>query len=542
MMKYFYKKRRLCVIGIMAMVYNSFSVLFAFLLMNVTDSVIEANVSKFCKYAIYSVACVLIQIALYLFQNKYINNYVAYCMKNLKENLLNGICRFSYQYFAKSPVEAYQSFFLNDLKLFEKQYYRQIIDMLSSISLLIIATVGVCFVKPIFLLIVMLIFVISALIPFTFKRKILKANQIYTNNAENYLSSLSEILQGFSIIKNYNISKPFVEKIALKTELAEYSYADLETKIMRVNAFMAFIGQVLILMSFAIGGYLSVLGRITTGSIVALSQLLTYTIEPISVIIGTITSINSVDNIKQNCEQILKYTENTDSNQLLHIPKKISMKNLCFTYDKNNKIINNASITFESPYKYAIIGKNGVGKSTILQLIAGMLGEYVGDIFIDDVNIKKVSEKEYNNYIAYLSQSSFVFSMSLEENIKMFRDDYRQEQIEHLINKFELNKISEGSISSDSISGGEKAKITMIRTLAKKTPIILMDEPTAAMDEDSKKVFDEIISDIKGKLVIVITHRLDESLKKFDKYVIVQKQQLYMTSDLNEAIGLVKKE
>lgn len=120
---------------------------------------------------------------------------------------------------------------------------------------------------------------------------------------------------------------------------------------MRVNAFMAFIGQILVLISFAVGGYLAVIGKITTGSIVALSQLLTYTIEPISVIIGTITSINAVDNIKENCEQILKYTEKSQSNKLLCIPKKISMKNVNFTYDKINKIINNATITFESPYK-----------------------------------------------------------------------------------------------------------------------------------------------------------------------------------------------
>ena len=64
-----------------------------------------------------------------------------------------------------------------------------------------------------------------------------------------------------------------------------------------------------------------------------------------------ITSINAVDNIKENCEQILKYTEKSQSNKLLCIPKKISMKNVNFTYDKINKIINNATITFESPYK-----------------------------------------------------------------------------------------------------------------------------------------------------------------------------------------------
>lgn len=540
-MKYFYKKGRLGVIAIMAVVYNSLSILFALFLMNVTDSVIAVDMEKFLKYATYSVVCFLGQILLYLFQTKYVNDYVAFCMKNLKEDLLKGICRFSYQYFSKSPIEAYQSFFLNDLKLFEKQYYRQIIDMLSSISLLIVAVVGICFVNPFFLLIVIFILTISALIPFFFKKKIVKANKRYTNNAEEYIVALNEILQGFSIIKNYSISKHFVANAALKAELTEYSYANLETKITMVNACMAFIGQVLILVSFAFGGYLAVIGKITTGSIVALSQLLTHTIEPISVIVGTIASFNSIYDVKDNCDRILNYPENLLAKKILHIPRKVSMENVCFSYNRVNKIVDNANITFEFPYKYAIIGKNGAGKSTILQLIAGMLGEYSGDIFVDDINIKDISEKEYNSYIAYLSQSSFVFSMSLKDNIKMFQEDYSQDQIESLVKRFFLNKIAESNGLANITSGGEKAKIAVIRTLVKNAPIILMDEPTAAMDEHSKAVFDEIISDMNDRLLIVITHRLDDSLKKFDRYVIVQNAELYMTADYNEAISLATK-
>lgn len=124
----------------------------------------------------------------------------------------------------------------------------------------------------------------------------------------------------------------------------------------------------------------------------------------------------------------------------------------------------------------------------------------------------------------------------------MFRKTYSREQIRSLINKFALNKVPESKISIETISGGEKAKITAIRTLTKQAPIILMDEPTAAMDERSKEVFDEIISNTEGKLIIVITHRLDESLKKYDRYVIIQNTQMYMTSDFNEAISLVTKE
>lgn len=543
-MHFLYRKRKLIFIVVISLAYNSLSVLFAFFLMNVTNSIIASDMNGFFCQSGLATICLTMQILLYVLQTKCVNLYVAHCMTTLKKSLLEGISRFSYQYFANSPIEEYQSFFLNDLKLFENQYYRQILELLTKVSLLFVAILGVCIIDAVFLIVVLLIIAISALIPALFKNCVAKANQQYNSAVKTYLSSLNEFLNGFGVIKNYNVSEQIMSRVFLKNQHAEFSYANLGTKISIANAFMAFIGQILVLVSFALGGYFTVTGRLSTGAIVALSQLITYIIEPVSVLAGTATSLNSVSPIKDNCFRILNYQESQIPPKLKSHPRKIELMAVGFSYDGLNELIKDISITFEFPYKYAIIGRNGSGKSTLLEIIAGMKTGYSGHILLDGHDIKDISEKEYNQYIAYLSQNAFVFSMPIDDNINMFqnRQDF-DAQRKYLKSKFRLKAYDNNEVSAETLSGGEKAKVATIRTLIKDSPIILMDEPTAAMDEQSQKAFNDTISSIKGKICIVVTHRLDwANLQGYDRYVIINKNKVYMTSDCQEAILWATKE
>lgn len=540
-MKFFYGRFKLIVIVLLSVLYNGLSVIFAFLLMQITDSIISGNLDLFFIKAIYTTICLFLQIMLYIYQTKYVNNYVAYCMLNLKNDLAKCICNFSYHFFAESPIESYQSFFLNDLKLFEKQYYRQMIDMFSSISLLIVAVVGICLIDITFLIVVAFIILVAAIIPILFKNRVSSANQSYSSAAQKYFASLSEVLQGFYEIKNYNVATHFLQQLSKDNKKAEESFAEFQTQITVVNAFMAFISQILILASFALGGYFSVIGRVTTGSIVALSQLLTYTIEPISVVVSTVTNINAVQNTVDNCNQILNYSPSISPFLLQNPPQEMELRSVSFSYNQIDCILDDVNVKFETPYKYAIIGKNGTGKSTILKLLAGILEGYSGQILIDGTDIKTFSENEYNMYISYLTQSSFVFSMSLDDNISMFKsiDDVLKKQ---LIQEFRIQKTNDIKVTSDTISGGEKSKIATIRTFLKDSPFILLDEPTAAMDEQGKMAFDSVLSSIKNKLCIVVTHRLDDSLKKYDRYVILHNGRLNCIDSYENLMKLLSQE
>lgn len=541
-MKYFEKKWKLLVIVVFSFLYNLLSVIFAFFLMKITDAIISGKMNDFIAHTGYGFVCLILQISVYIFQSKYTNDYVAECMIFLKNNLVKGISKFTFCYYAESKVEEYQSFFQNDLKLFEKQYYRQIIDLLSSISLLIVSILGIAYIHPVFLIALLLIVIIALMLPMVFKNTVLNANVNYTTRLKEYLEALNELLYGFHTVKNYNISKQITDRISEKNSQLEQSHAQFDTKITIINSLMAFVGQILVLISFALGGYLSVEGRITTGSIVALSQLLAYAVEPISVIASTMTSLNAIQNVKDDCDHIINYHNSEGQLSLRSIPHSIELKSVSFSYDGDRTILKDASAVFETPYKYAVLGKNGTGKSTLLKLIMKMISNYNGTITVDGVNICSIPESEYFKYITYLPQSPFIFNMTFEDNVEMFQEQIDKSIEEKLVFNLNLEHLKDVVISSNEVSGGEKSKIAIMRSLLKQSPIILMDEPTAAMDENSNRIFDDLLREFQDKLFIVITHRIDDSLTAYDRYVIIDEKTIFITENLNEALTILGKE
>lgn len=532
-MKYFYKRYKIVIITILSCVYNLLSILFAFLLMWITDAIISGALSTFTKNALIALGCLALQIGFYILLTTYKNRYVALCMSRLKMDLISGIGRFSYSFFAASSPESYQSFFLNDLRIFESQYYRQILELISCLSLLVMAVIGIGLINPFFLLLLTIIIIVAILLPFLFGKRIANLNNIYTNSIKDYLQTLSEILDGFIIIKNFNIMKHFSKKIEAKTNRAETSYANFQSNMAAVNALMAFISQILILSVFAIGGYFSVRGYITTGSIVALSQLLSYSIEPVTTIANTVTNISAVENIKGNCEQIIRYKGSKKDN-IIDGVRRIELINVGLKYKgADDHALEDINLTLNYPLKYAVIGKNGAGKSSLLKLLAGLSDDYRGQILYDGKDIKEISEASFYRKVTYSPQEPYVFDMSIDDNIDMF-DEIDNGLKTDLIRQFNLSQLSRMTVTSETVSGGEKAKIALIRALVRGSDCLLIDEPTAAMDEASCKAFDDTIASVRNKLCVVVTHRIDESLQKYDKIVILDKGKIWAIMDYDD--------
>ncbi len=522
-MQFFVKRSKMIVVMLLSSLYNILSVVFAFTLMWITDAVVSGSMTEFTKNAVVSVACLIVQIILYVLLTSYKNKYIALCMASLKSRLISKICDFSYSYFAKSNSETYESFFLNDLKMFETQYYRQILELLSSVSLLIVAVVSIIIINPAFVVLLLAIIITSMLLPVVWAKRISKYNKNYLKSSKEYLQLLSEILKGFMVIKNFNISRIFTNRFEQSVIVNENDYAKFQNNIAVVNGLMAFVSQILILCAFAIGGYYTVSGEITTGSIVALSQLLTYCIEPIANIASATTNISSVKNIKDNCESIFNYSSSDEDKINITTFDYIAFDGVSFKYPNvDSYALQNINLSFQYPMKYAIIGKNGSGKSTLLKILSRAFDEYDGEIRFGEINEKDISEEAFYQIITYLQQEPFMFNMSVDENINLYScvdTRYR----EFLRSRFNICHISSKQIDSDSVSGGEKAKIALIRSLLKDSKCILMDEPTAAMDEKSAIIFDDIIDDVSDKMCVVVTHRIDEGLQFYDKVVIMDK-------------------
>lgn len=210
--------------------------------------------------------------------------------------------------------------------------------------------------------------------------------------------------------------------------------------------------------------------------------------------------------------------------------KYIEFVHVKFKYPGTEKyILNDFSYCFENMKKYALIGINGAGKTTIVKLILGLYDEYEGEILINGTDIRNINYQDRLSYISVIYQDFAKYSISIKENIVVGNinrtESISDDEIDSIIQKVglynKINKLSDGvdtligkiNKNGQDLSGGEWQKVALARTLLSDAKIWIMDEPTSAMDPIAESVFYKNFCDIcDNKMVLLISHRLGTSI------------------------------
>ena len=196
---------------------------------------------------------------------------------------------------------------------------------------------------------------------------------------------------------------------------------------------------------------------------------------------------------------------------------KIDFENVKFKYD-DKYILNNCTFSIMPNEKVAIIGENGSGKTTILNLIARTYVANEGKIKIDDKDIKDLSEKYLRKNISMISQDFYIFNMSIKDNLLLAKPNAREDELQEVCKKVELDKyiqslpekyetlIGENGVN---LSGGQRQRFAIARALLRESKIILLDEATNALDENIENSIFELLEKLKTEhTIVVVTHNL----------------------------------
>ena len=209
----------------------------------------------------------------------------------------------------------------------------------------------------------------------------------------------------------------------------------------------------------------------------------------------------------------------------------IKAKNLNFSYDKDKTFINNLNVEIEKGKVTTILGPNGSGKSTLLSIFAGLNKPSSGDVIIKGKFIKSLKQKELAQEIATVHQQNTVPSdITVKELVyygriphkKYFQGNSNEDEeiVEWAIKRTGLEKLKDKSVMS--MSGGERQRLAMARALYSDRDVLVLDEPTAALDALAEdKMYQEFNEMVKGKTAIFISHRLS-STRFCDKIVMFE--------------------
>ena len=192
--------------------------------------------------------------------------------------------------------------------------------------------------------------------------------------------------------------------------------------------------------SFLFGGYLASKGVITIGTMLTCVQLTNHITNPVYAMVDRISSLKSTKKILEKMEK-RNFSKEEQEISVTHknLTEEILFDNVSFGYSKEVKILDNINIKIRKNRKYLIVGKSGSGKTTFLKLLSKKILPDTGNIYIDNIKLKNLSEKSLLDLISYISQNVFLFKGSIFENITLY-NDYSEETVKEILLKMGLEK------------------------------------------------------------------------------------------------------
>lgn len=359
-----------------------------------------------------------------------------------------------------------------------------------------------------------------------------RRERIYDKSNSN-ASSFNEMIRGIRDVKVLNLSRNMLDRIfkndekLLDLELEDDKLTAKFSILANIisNAFELFIlvlGVLLIINKQMAGASLIVIYTYRK-EISSLQYSVTYflsVVKKLKVATGHVTDI--LENPKYPHEQF------GDIN-LDKVQGDIEFRNVTFKYDQKN-VLNNVSFHIKPNETIGIVGKSGSGKTTIFNLLSKLYDVNDNQIFIDGVDINKLSEDTIRNNISAITQNPYIFNLSVKDNIRLVNPKVKNSEIieksklavfdeiaNKLPNKYDTI-IGEGGVI---LSGGERQRLAITRALVKNSEIILLDEATSSLDNETQNNIQESIRKIsQDYTIIIIAHRLS-TIKNCDRIIVL---------------------
>ena len=361
--------------------------------------------------------------------------------------------------------------------------------------------------------------------------QIAKAEKEVSDANEGFVAMVKDVLTGFPVVKSFRAEKEVTGIFARKDQQLEDHKCRVRTLKGAVEGLGGLTGCIAQVGVFFVGAWMAVSGQgVTPGVILAFVQMMNYLLQPVqalpTIFAGYKASVTLVDKLAAAVEENIRREGKAVDSVL---DDAIRLTNVSFGYEKDKPVLRGVTCAFEAGKSYAIVGGSGSGKSTLLNLLLGGYDNYEGSMTVDGEELREIASDALYEMMSIVQQNVFVFDDTIGRNITMFRD-FPQAEIDSVIDRSGLRPVVEAKgmafrcgENGSGLSGGERQRISIARALLRRTPVILVDEATAALDNQTAQEVSQALLSLEGVTRIVVTHRLEEeTLRQYDRILVLR--------------------
>lgn len=451
--------------------------------------------------------------------------FIAKAIGQYKEFVFQKISQKAISAFAGENTSFYISALSNDANTIETEYLATIFLLIDDILLFIGAFALMMWYSPLLTAIGIALSLLPVAASILAGNRVAEAEKKVSEKNESYMSTLTDSLSGFSVVKSFKAEAAMCRLFAERIKEVTVAKTIRRKTAIVVQCMGLIAGVIAQFGVFIAGAALAMDGHaISAGTLIAFVNLMNYVVNPI----GSVPQY--LAQCKASCALIDKLADALEDNvreegleNKEELNSAITVHDLSFAYEPEKYVLQDVDFTFEAGKSYAVVGASGSGKSTLLNLLMASHNGYTGSISYDDTELRAISSESLYEMVSVVQQNVFIFNASIRDNITMF-SDFPEEEVDRAISLSGLSSLiaerGEDYLCGENgsgLSGGEKQRISIARSLLKRSQVLLVDEATAALDKQTANQVSNAILDLDELTRIVVTHALDEALlKRYD--------------------------
>lgn len=491
----------------------------------------ESGALSFRTLLLISAGFVLLCAGLSLLNYASQPRFLERAMRQYKDFAFKKLIGKSISSFRDESAAGYLSALTNDAASIETNYLAQMLAMITKAVTFIGALLLMCRYSLLMTAIAAGLTVLPLIASLLTGNRLQAVESRVSERNGEFTAALSDCLAGFTVVKNFRAEREIFRLFAQSNKALEhekFTGRRIKTLVGMIGAVTGIFAQLGV---FIAGVYLSMKGgSMTPGAVVLFVNLMNFIISPIAELPGLLACRKAALGLVDKLAVALERSSSREGSETLNrLEHGIRLENVSFAYEPGKTVLHGINAEFEAGKAYALVGGSGSGKSTLLNLLMAAETNYSGHIFADGIELSDISTESLYGTMAAIQQNVFVFNASIKDNVSMFHD-FPKTEMDEAIARAHLGALirerGEDYLCGENgsgLSGGEKQRISIARSLLKKSSVLLADEVTAALDAQTAHRVSSDILDLQGITRIVVTHTLEESLlRRYDKIFVLR--------------------